>query len=62
MAFSRQNHANIQAIIQKPRNLDKMIKIMEILYKNISFRRVDLYEINGDIYFGKLTFCPSAEV
>jgi len=62
MAFSRQNHANIQAIIQKPRNLDKMIKIMEILYKNISFRRVDLYEINGFIYFGKLTFCPSAEV
>ena len=43
-------------IIPKPKNLDKMIKIAEILSKGYPEVRVDLYNINGRIYFGELTF------
>ena len=44
--------------IEKPKNLEKMIKIAEELGKDFLFVRVDLYEINDKIYFGELTFTP----
>lgn len=45
--------------IEKPKNLDKMIKISEILGKNFPYVRVDLYNDNGKIIFGELTFTPA---
>ena len=50
--------------IQKPKNLKKMIKIAEELCKKngevvIPFARVDLYDLNGKIYFGEYTFTPA---
>lgn len=47
---------------QKPNNFDKMIKIAKILSKEFQFVRVDLYNIDGKIYFGELTFTPAAGV
>lgn len=44
----------------KPETLDKMIEIATILSKNIKFVRVDLYQCNGKVYFGELTFYPRA--
>lgn len=40
----------------KPNNLDKMIRFAEILSKPFPEVRVDLYNIDGKIYFGELTF------
>lgn len=45
-----------QAIKQKPENLEKIVEIAEILSKEFSYVRVDLYNINKKIYFGELTF------
>lgn len=45
---------------EKPKKLKEMIKIAEQLSKEFVFVRVDLYEINGKIYFGELTFTPAA--
>lgn len=45
-------------IINKPLNLDEMIKIAAKLSKNIPFVRIDLYNISGRIYFGEITFFP----
>ncbi len=42
--------------IKKPLNLNKMIKIAENLSSEFNYVRVDLYNINGKIYFGELTF------
>lgn len=42
--------------IEKPKNLDGMIKIAAILSKGIPHVRVDLYDVNGSIYFGEMTF------
>lgn len=44
----------------KPINYDKMICFAERLSKEISFVRVDFYEINGQLYFGELTFFPGS--
>jgi hypothetical protein len=40
----------------KPENLDKLLEIAAMLSKGIKHLRVDLYIINGQIYFGEMTF------
>ena len=44
--------------IPKPENLDRMLRTAAILSEDFPFVRVDLYNINGKIYFGELTFYP----
>ena len=51
-----QGHPNDTRIIEKPQNFDKMIELAKVLSKDIPHVRVDFYEINGNIYFGELTF------
>lgn len=46
--------------IPKPKNLEKMILIASQLSKDFKFVRVDLYNANGNIYFGELTFTPAS--
>ena len=36
-----------------------MWNLAEVLSKNYSFIRVDLYNVRGRIYFGELTFFPT---
>ena len=43
-------------IIPKPKNLDKMLEVAERLAKPFPQVRLDLYNINGKIYFGETTF------
>lgn len=46
--------------LPKPENMDKMFEIASQLSKGIPFLRVDLYNVNGRIYFGETTFFPAA--
>lgn len=48
-----QNKKNIP---EKPANFDKMLDIVRKLSKGLPHVRVDLYNLNGAIYFGELTF------
>ena len=41
---------------EKPDGFDEMIAIAEKLAQGLPHVRVDLYECNGHIYFGELTF------
>jgi len=54
----RDNSGNID----KPVNLSKMLEVAADLSKPFPFVRVDLYNANGKIFFGELTFTPSAGV
>lgn len=47
-------------IITKPQNFEEMIEIARRLSQNIPFVRIDLYNINGMIYFGEITFFPAS--
>ena len=49
-------HPNADRIIQKPENLQEMIRIAELLSIGIPQVRVDLYNVRGKIYFGEMTF------
>lgn len=42
--------------IRKPKNFDKMLFIAKKLSQGFSHVRVDLYNIEGKIYFGEMTF------
>jgi D-alanine-D-alanine ligase-like ATP-grasp enzyme len=44
--------------IERPANLDEMLRIAERLSKDFPYVRVDLYNVDGKIYFGELTFYP----
>lgn len=46
--------------ISKPKMLDKIIKIIERLAKDMDFVRIDAYIKENDIYFGEFTFTPNA--
>lgn len=51
-ADGRQN----KVLPQKPENFKEMIEIASELSKGIPHVRVDLYNVDGKIYFGELTF------
>ena len=42
--------------IEKPETFDKMVAIAEKLSQGMPHVRVDLYEVNGQNYFGEMTF------
>lgn len=52
----KQGHPLASKPIEKPEGFEEMIVIAEKLSKGIPHVRVDLYNINGKIYFGELTF------
>nr|PMI85257.1 hypothetical protein BCU36_00985 [Vibrio lentus] len=40
-----------------PSNMNKLINIAKVLSNQFKYVRVDLYNVDGKIYFGELTFC-----
>lgn len=50
-------HPNIKTgVVKRPENFDEMKKLAQKLSKGIPEVRVDFYDINGQVYFGELTF------
>lgn len=50
-------HPNIKTgEVKRPENFDEMKKLAQKLSKGIPEVRVDFYDINGQVYFGELTF------
>lgn len=52
----RIENPNINQSIKKPKNFDEMIAIAEKLSKNLTHVRIDLYNVDGKIYFSEFTF------
>ena len=46
--------------IPKPENLNRMLEIARILSQGFIHVRVDLYDVNGKMYFGEMTFTPES--
>ncbi len=44
----------------RPQNFEKMVEIVTKLSEDFGHVRVDLYNVDGQIYFGELTFCESS--
>ncbi len=59
MPFGKELPHNPNLNVPKPILFDEMKKIAENLCKPFQFVRVDLYQANGKVYFGELTFFPA---
>ncbi|MFV2035515.1 MAG: ATP-grasp fold amidoligase family protein, partial [Halocynthiibacter sp.] len=59
MAFKYHNPAPSRPP-EKPENLDKILDCAARLSAPFRFCRVDLYEADGKVFFGELTFAPNA--
>ena len=54
--FGRNDYDSFENIPEKPDNLEEMLSLARKLSVGIPHVRVDLYNIDKDIYFGELTF------
>lgn len=52
------DYPNFGDSVPRPEGLDDMLRVADILAGDFPFVRVDLYWVNGKIYFGELTFYP----
>ena len=52
------DHDQFNTPYPKPKNFGEMLRIAKILSEDFPFVRVDLYNVEGKIYFGELTFYP----
>ena len=60
--FTGLNHVAGPAAVppKKPANLDVQIRIARELSKNLSYVRVDLYDMGDNTYFGEVAFYPNS--
>lgn len=57
--FTHSKFTPYKTEMERPINLDKMLKAAETLSEGFPYVRVDLYELdNGEIKFGEMTFTP----
>src|SRR5690606_14894915 len=56
----RLGYPNCDRTVSKPQNFEEMLKIASVLSKGFCHVRVDLYNINGKIIFGEMTFTHAA--
>lgn len=56
--FRRSDYRPFDELPPKPEKFDQMCALAQRLSEGIPFLRVDLYEINGRLYFSELTFTP----
>lgn len=60
MPYTKDALAYPDFVVQKPAKIEEAFEIAEALSKPFPFVRVDLYIVDNKIYFGELTFTPSA--
>lgn len=56
--FKRSDFAAFETLPPRPSCLEEMIQLAETLSAEHAFLRVDLYEIDSQVYFSELTFYP----
>lgn len=56
--YERVDYQSFSELPEKPSEFETMIEISKQLSKDLLFLRVDLYQINGKVYFSELTFFP----
>lgn len=54
--WNQEKYGNTEEPLNRPKNFKKMVELCNILAKGFKHVRVDFYNINGQIYFGEMTF------
>lgn len=58
--FMYHTYIQYEEALDKPDNLKDMLNIAKVLSRGFIYVRVDLYDIDGTIKFGEMTFTPAA--
>lgn len=58
LPFAKKGNSVVENDLEKPNNLDEMVALTEVLAQGFPFVRVDLYNLDGNIVFGEMTFYP----
>lgn len=58
--FRRTDFDLFETLPPRPKRFDQMLEAAKLLSRDYPFARVDFYEINGQLYFGEITFYPGA--
>lgn len=56
LPWQKGHYKNSDVPVEKPKGFDEMVEVVKKLSDGLRQVRVDLYNINGHIYFGELTF------
>ena len=56
--FWRSDYPRLKELPRKPDHYDRMLEFARTLSKDAPFVRVDMYEVDGKVYFSELTFSP----
>jgi|SRR5690606_129529 len=59
LPFNRGKSRSYEGELEKPKNFKLMCELAEKLAGDFPFVRVDMYNIEGRIYFGEMTFYPT---
>ena len=54
--WNQGNYCNYTEAVTKPTNFDEMVRVVNVLCRGFRHVRVDLYNVDGKIYFGEMTF------
>ena len=57
-SFNYPSHPEIE--IQRPEQLEDMLRLSKMISKNEMFVRTDFYSVNGKIYIGEVTYYPAS--
>lgn len=60
--FFTESSKSLLKEIEKPKTFEEMKLVAKQLAKGFNFVRVDLYEINGEVKFGEMTFMPGTDI
>ncbi len=60
LKFSNNFPSLDKVIVDKPGNFPRMIKLASELAADFDYVRVDLFNVNGEVYFGELTFAHAS--
>jgi len=60
--FHRPDFQEFKSIPPKPEKFEEMLELSKKLSIGITLLRVDLYQINGQVYVSELTFYPGAGI
>lgn len=58
LSFSEGTYPSFNQNLACPSTYNEMVKLAETLSEDFCYVRVDLYDIEGNIFFGELTFTP----
>jgi hypothetical protein len=53
-------YPNLDVPVEKPENLSELLDIAKKLSEELVFCRIDLYQHNGQVYFGEVTLHPES--